>query len=149
MLYDLLPTVIRSNCSTSSDLPANFPALFTSTMCPCTSYPEGSATSPSLDRGESRVARKVCPGWDVSELIASTSRIAIVVPEGIVIFFGTGGGGGVGGAGGAASADCAVATAPAGATCMGALDSDAFDSIRWCAALALYWATALAGWGGS
>src|SRR5271166_3447145 len=147
MLYDLLPTVIRSNCSTSSDLPANFPALFTSTMCPCTSYPEGSATSPSLDRGESRVARKVCPGWDVSELIASTSRIAIVVPEGIMTFFGAGGGGGAGGAGGRAGADCSVAMALAGAACMGALDSGALDSICWCAALGLWWTMALAGSG--
>src|SRR5271157_2711342 len=137
MLYDLLPTVIRSNCSTSSDLPANFPALFTSTMSPCTSYPEGSATSPSLDRGESRVARKVCPGWDASELIASTSRIAIVVPEGIVTFFGAGAGGGAGRSDGMPGADCFIAIAPAGAASVGALDSGTLSFIRWCAALGL------------
>src|SRR5271157_4086006 len=145
MLYDLSPTVIRSNCSTSSDLPANLPALFTSTICPCTSYPEGSATSPSLERGESKVARKVCPGWDVSESIASTSRIAIAVPEGIVTFFGAGGGGGVGGADGATGADCSAAIAAVGAASLGALDSAALDSIRWCAALTSWWATGLAG----
>ena len=53
--------------------------------------------SPSTASGESNVAWKVCPGWLRSESIVSTSRTAMVAPEGIVTF--CGGGGPVGGGG--------------------------------------------------
>jgi len=66
--YNLPPTEIESSSRTSSDCPANFPALFTSTTWPFKSYPEGTATSPSDGRGASSVARKVCPGWAFSEI---------------------------------------------------------------------------------
>src|SRR5947209_18940243 len=89
---------MRSNCRTRSDWPANFPADFTSTMCPSTSYPAGTAVSPSQANGESSVAWNVCPAWLVSESMASTSRTAKVAPEGSVTFCGGGGGAGVEGA---------------------------------------------------
>src|SRR5947208_13697687 len=66
--------------------------------------------SPSTASGESSVAWKVWPGWLRSESIVSTSRTAMVVPEGIVTF--CGGGGPVGGGGvrliGADGADEAI-----------------------------------------
>src|ERR1019366_5031804 len=89
MKKDLPLTEIVSSCKTSSDCPANFPALFTSWTCPFTSYPEGTA-SPSEGRGASSVARKVCPGWAFSESRGSSSRIAIDVPDGTVTLFGAG-----------------------------------------------------------
>src|SRR5258706_4743056 len=103
MVYDFPPTEIRSNCRTSSDLPANLPALFTSTTWPCTSCPAGTTTSPSTARGESRVALKLCPGCAVSESSSSTRRMDRFVPDGMVTFRGGGGGAGVAGtaAGGA------------------------------------------------
>src|SRR2546426_9423544 len=71
--------------------------------------------SPSTASGESNVAWKVCPGWLRSESMVSTSRTAMVVPEGIVTFTGAGGpdgGGGVRliGAGGAGEAIVVVVT---------------------------------------
>src|SRR5207253_5807264 len=71
--------------------------------------------SPSTASGESNVAWKVCPGWLRSESMVSTSRTAMVVPEGIVTFTGAGGpdgGGGVRliGAGGADEAIVVVVT---------------------------------------
>src|ERR1700675_2519808 len=92
--YNLPPTEMESSSRTSSDCPANFPALFTSTTWPFTSYPEGTGTSPSDGRGASSVARKVCPGCAFSESIGSSSRIAMDVPDGTVTFLGGGGGGG-------------------------------------------------------
>src|ERR1035441_4448720 len=80
MPYNLPLTEIESSCRTSSDCPLNFPALFTSSMWPFTSYPEGTAASLSDGRGESSVARKVCPGCAFSESIGSSSRTAIHVP---------------------------------------------------------------------
>src|SRR5437588_11469559 len=53
--------------------------------------------SPSTASGESSVAWKVWPGWLRSEPTVSTSRTAMVLPEGIVTF--CGGGGPVGGGG--------------------------------------------------
>src|SRR6202140_3792667 len=101
--YSLPLTEIESSCRTSNDCPANFPALFTSTMWPFTSYPEGTTRSPSDGRDASSVARKVCPGCAFSESIGSSSRMAMDVPEGTGTFLGGGGGGGGGGgAGGAA-----------------------------------------------
>src|SRR5258708_25564673 len=92
MPYNLPPTEIESSCRTRSDCPANFPALFTSATCPFTSYPDGTATSPSDGRGASSVAREVCPGCAFSESIGSSSRIPLYVPDGTVTFLGGGGG---------------------------------------------------------
>src|SRR2546430_17582939 len=96
MPYSLPLTEIESSSRTNSDCPANFPALFTSTIWPFTSYPEGTATSPSDGRGASSVARKVCPGCAFSESSGSSSRIAMDVPDGTVTLLGGGGGGGWG-----------------------------------------------------
>src|SRR2546425_13069209 len=52
---------------------------------------------PQTASGESNVAWKVCPGWLRSESMVSTSRTAMVVPEGIVTFTGAGGPDGGGG----------------------------------------------------
>src|SRR5215472_10478789 len=106
---------MRSSCSTSSDCPANLPALCTLTMWPSTSAPLGITTSPSTASGESSVAWKVCPCWLFSESTVSTRRTANVVPVGMVTFAGGGGGGGGCGAAGTAAGSAGAAAAAAGA----------------------------------
>ena len=122
MLYELVPTDMRSSCRASKDLPANLPALFTSIPWPCTSCPAGITTSPSADTGASRVALKVCPACAVSESSSSTRRMASVVPDGMVTLFGAGGGAG-------AAAGTGVCCAGAGSEfCGGAIAGSALES---------------------
>src|SRR5215831_10458304 len=128
---------MRSSCSTSSDCPANLPALCTLTMWPSTSAPLGITTSPSTASGESSVAWKVCPCWLFSESTVSTRRTASVVPVGMVTFAGGGGGGGACGAAGAAAADEA-----------GAAGAAASSATSWCFTFGLAAGAGLLGGGG-
>src|ERR1035441_2709258 len=120
MKKDLPLTEIVSSCRTSSDCPANFPALFTSWTCPFTSYPEGTA-SPSEGRGASSVARNVCPDWAFSESRGSSSRIAIDVPDGTVTLFGAGGGAGAAAAAGTGCFSAAACSATGGGGTLAAI----------------------------
>src|SRR4051812_43273723 len=59
---EVFPADLRlSSCITTDDCPANLPALFTSTRCPTSSTPAGTACSPSDVRGALSVARNVSP----------------------------------------------------------------------------------------
>lgn len=93
-LQVVLPPVDgKFNCSASAELPANRPALLASTIFPVSSYPAGTTVAPDASvRAVSRVARKLSPGWLLPESTSSSSRTVMLVPSGMVIGLGCGGG---------------------------------------------------------